>query len=80
MYLNATTLILNARATLEVLDKYRYDNSSERKTGCEAWIYTWPGGSVLESSASFQWIENETKRLPLPSFGVVSLQRDFDGK
>jgi len=36
-----------------------------------------PGGSVLEFSASSQWIENETKRLPCPSFGV---QRNFDGK
>jgi len=30
-----------------------------------------PGGSVLESSASFQQTENETKRLPHPSFGEV---------
>jgi len=29
---------------------------------------TLPGGSVLESSALFQWIENETKHLPCPSF------------
>jgi len=36
-----------------------------------------PGGSVLDSSASFQWIENETKCLPPPllarfSFSVIS--------
>jgi len=33
-----------------------------------------PGGShfTLESSASFWLIENETKCLPLPSFGEVS--------
>jgi len=34
-----------------------------KKLGVRAWIHTQPGGSVLESSASFQWIENETKRL-----------------
>jgi len=27
------------------------------KLGVRAWIYTQPGGSVLESLASFQWIE-----------------------
>jgi len=42
-------------------------------------IYTQPGGSVLESSASIQWIENETNRLPRLSFGEVFLQRHFDG-
>ena len=31
-----------------------------KKLGVRAWIYTQPNGSVLESSASFQWIENET--------------------
>jgi len=42
-----------------------------KKLGVRAWIYTRPGGShfVLESSASFQQIENETKHLPYPSFG-----------
>jgi len=35
------------------------------EVGATAWIYTWPGGShfVVESSALFQWIENETKCL-----------------
>ena len=34
--------------------------------GVEAWIYTGPGDSdfVIESSASFQQIEDETKCLP----------------
>jgi len=50
------------------------------KLGVRAWIYTRPGGSVLESSASFQWIENETKRLPRLSLGDVYLQRHFDCK
>jgi len=35
------------------------------KLGVRAWIYARPGGSVLESSASFQWIENETSAMPL---------------
>jgi len=48
------------------------------KLGVRAWIYTRPGGSVLESSASFQQIENENKRLPRPSFGEVFLQRHFN--
>jgi len=48
------------------------------KLGVRAWIYTPPGGSIL--SASFQWIENETKHLPHPSIGKVFLQRHFDGK
>jgi len=48
------------------------------KLGVKAWIYTRPGGSVLESSASFQQIENETKHLPRPSFGEVFLQHHFD--
>jgi len=49
------------------------------KQGVKAWIYTQPGGSVLESLASFQWIENETKHLH-PSFSEIFLQRHFDGK
>jgi len=51
------------------------------KLGMRGWIHTAPGGShfVLESSASFQQIENETKRLLHPSFGEVFLQRHFDG-
>jgi len=48
------------------------------KLGVRAWIYMWPGGSILESSASFQRIENETKCLPRPSFGEGFLQRRFD--
>jgi len=36
----------------------RVQDKSE-KLGVRAWVYTWPGGSVLESSASFQRIENE---------------------
>jgi len=50
------------------------------KLGVRAWIYMRPGGSVLESSASFQWIENETKRLPHPSFSEAFLQRHFNSK
>jgi len=50
------------------------------KLGVRAWIYTQPVGSVLESPASFQWIENETKRLPYLSLGKVFLQYHFDGK
>jgi len=38
------------------------------KLGVRAWMYTQPGGSVLESSASFQWIENETKMSATPLF------------
>jgi len=56
----------------------RVQDESE-KLGVRAWIYTQPGGSVLEYSASFQWIENETKCLPHPSFGEVFFQRHFDG-
>jgi len=41
------------------------------KLGVRAWIYTQPGGSDYKSSASFQWIENETKHLPHSSFGEV---------
>jgi len=48
------------------------------KLGVRSWIYTQPGGSILESSASFQRIENETKHLPHPSFGEVFIQRRFD--
>jgi len=50
------------------------------KLGVRAWVYTLPGGSVLESLASFKWIKNETKHLPRPSFGEVFLQHHFDGK
>jgi len=51
----------------------RVQDTSE-KLGVTAWIYTRPGSShfVLESSDSFPRIENETKRLPHPSFGEVS--------
>jgi len=48
------------------------------KLSARAWIYMQPGGSVLESSTSFQRVENETKRLPRPSFCEVFLQRHFD--
>ena len=69
MYLNATTAILNySRGTGQV--QIRVQDMS-KKLGIRAWIYTQPGGSVLASSASFQWIKNETKRLPRPSFGEV---------
>ena len=47
------------------------------KLGVRACIYTRPGGSVLESSAAS--FENETKRLPCPSFGEVFLQHHFYG-
>jgi len=50
-----------------------------KKLGVRAWIYMQPGGShfVLESLASFQWIENETTRLSHPSlvrffFSIIS--------
>jgi len=49
------------------------------KLGVTAWIYTHPGGSVLESSASFEWIENEIKCLPHSSFGEVLFQHHFNG-
>jgi len=57
----------------------RVQNKSE-KLGVRAWLYKRPSGSVLESSVSFQLIENETKHLPRPSFGEAFLQRHFDGK
>ena len=57
----------------------RVQDKSE-KLGVRAWIYMQPGGSVLETLASFQWIENETKRLPCPSFGEIFLQRHFNDK
>ena len=45
------------------------------KVGVAACIYTWPGGNqfVLESSASFQWIKNETKPLPCLCFKLHSM-------
>ena len=52
--------------------------SSLKCMGMAAWIYTRPGGShfVLESSASFQWIENEHKICHTPFLNHAACNRE----
>ena len=74
MYLNATSIfkcLCYSRGIGQVTDTIIQVQDKNEKLGVRAWMYTRPGGSDFESSASFQWIENETKRLPRPSFGEV---------
>jgi len=64
-------IILSTCATLEVLDKHRKVQDSSLKWLWQYRQYMRPGGShfILESSASFWWIKNETKHLPFPILG-----------
>jgi len=73
VYLDTTTSILKclrySRGIEQVQILQEQDMSKKFiEMGMAAWIYTQPGGSsfVLESSASFRQIENESKHLPHP--------------